>query len=371
MRVLFWAETFWPHIGGAQLGALELILALRQRGYDFIVVTRKDDPSESSVDEYAGVPIYRFPFWKAVADKNLSQLLEAKRKVAKLKQDFAPELVHLHGLGPSAFFVLESSKAYPVPLLVTLTGMAFEAQEGLQLYTRVLRASDWVTVKSKAILTSAHQMVPEIKPRSSVVYRGRTDLLPQLSSLPMVLPRIVCVGRLDAIKGFDLALSAFSTIVRKFPEMEMVIAGDGPQRSRLEQHAESLGLTEKVKWLGWMAPEKIPVLLATALVVLIPSRSEGLPRVAVEAALMARPVVGTRVGGIPEVVLHEQTGLLVEPENDRALAEAITFLMTHQDLGETMGHSARKLALEKFRPVHCMDSYQALYQQLTQNPVAK
>jgi glycogen(starch) synthase len=147
----------------------------------------------------------------------------------------------------------------------------------------------------------------------------------------------------------------------------MVIAGDGPQRSALEQQAESLGLAEKVQWLGWVAPEEIPALLATAQAVLIPSRSEGLPRVAVEAALMARPVVATKVGGIPEVVIHQRTGLLVEPENEGVLADAIIYFLTHREEGESMGYSARSLALEQFNLDHCLDSYHALYEQLTQS----
>lgn len=366
MRVLFWAELFWPHIGGAELGALELILALRKRGHEFIVVTRQDDPSEALVDQYEGLLIYRFPFWKAFADRNLSQLLTAKKEVVKLKHDFAPDLVHLHGVGPSTLFCLESSKVHPVPLLVTLTGMRFEEQCGLQLFERILRLSDWVTVKSEAILHRARQTVPSIGSRSSVVYRGRRDPLPELHSPPTLLPRIVCVGRLATVKGFDLALSAFAIIVKHFPEVEMVIAGDGPQRSALEQQAETLGLAEKVQWLGWVAPKQIPALLATAQAVLIPSRSEGLPRVAVEAALMARPVVATKVGGIPEVVVHQRTGLVVEPENERALADAIIFLLTHQEHSVSMGHSARRLALKKFRMEGCVDSYQALYEQLIQ-----
>ena len=367
MRVLFWAELFWPHIGGAELGALELILALRKRGHEFIVVTRQDDPSEPPADQYEGVLIYRFPFWKAFADRNLRQLQEARKGFAKLKHDFAPDLVHLHCVGPGTLFYLESTKVKPVPLLVTLTGMDFEKQCGLQVFESILRLSDWTTVKSKAILHRARQIVPSIGSRSSVVYRGRRDPLPELHSPPTLLPRIVCVGRLATVKGFDLALSAFAIIVRHFPEVEMVIAGDGPQRSALEQQAESLGLAEKVQWLGWVAPEQIPALLATAQAVLIPSRSEGLPRVAVEAALMARPVVATKVGGIPEVVIHQRTGLLVEPENEGVLADAIIYFLTHREEGESMGYSARSLALEQFNLDHCLDSYHALYEQLTQS----
>ncbi|MCZ6799006.1 MAG: glycosyltransferase family 4 protein, partial [Nitrospirae bacterium] len=283
MRVLFWSELFWPYIGGAENGGLELILSLRQRGHEFIVVTRQDDLTQPTVEEYEGVRIYRFPFWKAYADHNLQLLLEARKGVRKLIHEFSPDLVHLHHLGPSSLFYLETTKDHSVPLLVTLTSGNIEKVVGLKLLESILRIADWVTAKSTGILKSAHQLVPQIVHHSSVIYRGRSDLLPQRNSSPTILQRILCVGRLSTEKGFDLALSALAAIVGQFPEVEMVIVGDGTARSSLEQQAESLGLTDKVKFLGWVIPEKVPALLATAHVVMIPSRYEGVPRVAVEA----------------------------------------------------------------------------------------
>ena len=81
-------------------------------------------------------------------------------------------------------------------------------------------------------------------------------------------------------------------------------------------------------------------------------------------------MAATKVGGIPEVVIHQKTGLLVEPENDEALADAIIYLLTNQDESVAMGHSARCLALEQFNLEHSVDSYQALYEQLTQSKSA-
>ena len=371
MRVLFWAELFWPHIGGSELGALELILALRERGHEFVVVARQDDPSERPIDQYEGVPIYRLPFWKAFADRNLEQLHDTRKRFARLRETFAPDLVHLHCLGPTALFFLESSKNFSTPLLVTLTGMAFEKECGLQLFERVLRLSNWVTGKSKAILHRAHHIVPGIEHRSSVIYRGRKDLFREPSSSPPPGRRIVCVGRLAKEKGFDLAVSAFACIALRYPDLEMVIAGDGPERSPLEKQTESLGLSEKVKWLGWIAPANVQALLATSQLVLVPSRWEGLPRVAVEAALMARPVIGTKVGGIPELIVHGETGLLTEAENEEALVQAIMFVLDHPERAFVMGQNARRLALEQFNLERCIDSYENLYNQLTRKNIGK
>ena len=80
--------------------------------------------------------------------------------------------------------------------------------------------------------------------------------------------------------------------------------------------------------MGWVEPSGVPALLNTATVVLMPSRREGLPLVGIQAALMARPIVAAaRAGGLPEIVVHGQTGLLVEKEDSRALAAAVAYLL--------------------------------------------
>src|SRR5262249_3612688 len=187
-------------------------------------------------------------------------------------------------------------------------------QQADALMSLTLRNAVWVVGCSEAILLRGQQFVPEIIPRSSVIYNARKEpsLLP--GPLPSKAPRVLCLGRLAPEKGFDLALTAFAAVIERHPHARLLIAGDGPARSDLERQAGQSGLGRAVDFVGWVAPDQIPALLNGATAVVIPSRQEGLPLVAVEAALMARPVVATRVGGLPEAIVHQQTGVLVEPE---------------------------------------------------------
>jgi glycogen(starch) synthase len=98
---------------------------------------------------------------------------------------------------------------------------------------------------------------------------------------------------------------------------------------------------------------------------LMPSRRDSLPLVALEAALMARPLVATRVGGLPEIVVHEQTGILVEPEHADDLARALTLLLEHPDVAERIGHAARRHVLKTFGFERQVEAYDMLYQRLT------
>jgi glycosyltransferase involved in cell wall biosynthesis len=105
-------------------------------------------------------------------------------------------------------------------------------------------------------------------------------------------------------------------------------------------------------------------LINTATVVILPSRREGLPNTAIQAAMMGRPIVATNVSGLPEVVLDQQTGLLVKKDDNSALAEAIAFLLDHPEVAIEMGRAARRRAKELFSWQNCVTSYNALYQRL-------
>jgi glycogen(starch) synthase len=366
MRVLFWSELFWPYIGGAEIVNAQLLSALRNRGYEFIVVTSHDYLDLPDEAHFEGIPVYRLPFRTALATGNVRQLVEARRQVSRIKRSFAADLVHLNSVGPSGLFHLQTHEAHPAPLLVTLQ-IEIPPSETVgrsTLFTQLLRSTNWVTGVSAAVLDQARGLEPRIIPRSSLIYNflAEPPLLP--TPLPVEAPRLLCLGRLTPQKGFDLAVTAFATVRRSFPNARLIIAGDGKERTLLEQQAVQLGVKEVVDFLGWVAPDTVPSLLNTATLVLMPSRFEGLPVVALQAELMARPIIATRIGGLSEIVVQEETGLLVEPEDSSSLAEAIVTLLTHPETAMRMGLAARRRAQAMFNMTQCVDAYDTLYQAL-------
>jgi glycogen(starch) synthase len=180
---------------------------------------------------------------------------------------------------------------------------------------------------------------------------------------------LLCLGRLVEEKGFDLALNAFVLLRDSFPHTRLIIAGDGPARPALEQQAAKLDLAEFVQFVGWVTPDRVPALMNTATVVVMPSRHEGFGLVALEAALMARPIVATRVGGLPEVVAHQQTGLLVEQDDSKALAGAISALLADPNMAAQLGQAGYRRAQQLFRWECHVDAYTALYQKLAKEGV--
>jgi glycosyltransferase involved in cell wall biosynthesis len=150
------------------------------------------------------------------------------------------------------------------------------------------------------------------------------------------------VGRLDRQKGFDLLLRA----VADLSDVHLVLVGDGPERHALEELTADLGLQERITMAGWSA--EAPSLMRSFDVLAVPSRWEGLPLVVLEAMLAGVPVVATPVGGVPDAVRHEQTGLLVPVDDAAALTAALDRLVTDPGLRRRLAAAAADDARRHF-----------------------
>jgi glycosyltransferase involved in cell wall biosynthesis len=366
MRILFWTREFWPGIGGVEVLGAKLLPALQQRGYDFIVVTPSKEGGVPDENFYKGVPVYRFPFRDPENYSDVNRLIRLREKIAKLKKAFAPDLIHLNSLDVGDFFHLTTRRVHACSSLVTLHGdWPRLAGKGNSLAEQTLRSADWVTTCSEAILRRAREAVPEILLKSAVVYNGRE--IPAIEPTPLLfdLPVVLCIGRLVNEKGFDLVVHAFASVLKSLPQARLIIAGDGPARSDLERQVVQSGLQAAVKFTGWVEPDAVAELLNASTLVVVPSRwEEPFCLVALEAALMKRAVVATRTGGLPEVVVDRETGILVEKENSAALAEAIISLLTHSDVTAKMGRAAMARAREMFAWPRFVETYDALYRSL-------
>jgi glycogen(starch) synthase len=361
MRVLFWSLTFWPTIGGLEVLSSKLLPSLRQRGYEFLVVTPKNHTDLPDEEHYQGIPIRRLGF-QSPLPSGIDHLVEVRRQFVTAKRRFAPDLIHINGVGAMDFFHLSTAQAHKAPMVVTLHNPWPSRTD--MIVAQTLRAADWVVGVSAAILERAHRLAPEVRPCSSVIYNAVPPPLPPPRPLPFVQPRLLCLGRLAPEKGMDVAIRAFRLILERFPRARLTIAGDGPLRFELEEQALRDEVRHAVDFMGWVLPEKVLSLINDHTMVLMPSREEPFGLVALEAALMARPVVATRVGGLPEIVVHEQTGLLVEKDDRQSLAEAAALLLSKPEIAAQFGHAARHRAQELFSWEQHIAAYDALYRQI-------
>ncbi|MGH2787981.1 MAG: glycosyltransferase family 4 protein [Actinomycetota bacterium] len=163
--------------------------------------------------------------------------------------------------------------------------------------------------------------------------------------------RVAFVGVLQASKGVDIILDAWPSVLHRVPNAELTVAGNGPMSEELRRQAARLGINESVRFLPATSREGVRELLDDSSCVVLPSRSEGLGRLVIEAMARSRPVVATRVGGIPELVEHGHTGLLVDPGDPEDLARSLAAILRDPKRARKMGQEgrARALALDPAR----------------------
>jgi L-malate glycosyltransferase len=154
------------------------------------------------------------------------------------------------------------------------------------------------------------------------------------------------MGRLHPVKGLEIFLRAARVIKDRRRRARFIVAGDGPLRAQLQTLAQQYGLAHEAMFLGHRSDGHNILGLMDLFV--LPSRSEGIPLVLLEALALARPVVATAVGGIPEVIEHEISGLLVAAGNHDDLAKGCLRVMNDPTLAQGLGHAGRKRVEEAF-----------------------
>ncbi len=168
------------------------------------------------------------------------------------------------------------------------------------------------------------------------------------------------VAFLRDYKGVEGMLSAAQMVVERCRDVHFVVVGDGPQKSFLEALAVSLGIHERVSFAGFR--EDVHNFLSFFDVVVLNSiTGEGVPQVLTQALAMARPVVATNVGCIPEVIRHGETGLLVRPSHPQELAVAVTELLKHEGLRRKMGEAGRQFVVQHYSLEGMLNKIERLY----------
>jgi colanic acid/amylovoran biosynthesis glycosyltransferase len=182
--------------------------------------------------------------------------------------------------------------------------------------------------------------------------------------------RLLTVARLVEKKGVEYGVRAVAKVLKKYPQVEYEIAGDGPLMNDIKSLIEKLNISDRSKLLGWQRQEEIVELMKEADILLAPSVCskdgdwEGIPVVLMEALAQGLPVLSTRHSGIPELVQDGQSGFLVPERDVDALAEKLTYLIEHPEIWPEMGRSGRDYVERHYDINKLNDQLVRLYQQL-------
>ena len=277
-----------------------------------------------------------------------------------------PCIVQTHGYKATAVAYLLRRLRVPWPWIGFFHGSTSENLK-VRFYhwldRRLLRAAERVVVMSHA----QAQAFAHCGHRVRVIHNAALEPTPSgnpserdhLRALARGLPRpiIGVVGRLSPEKGVDLFLEACALLDRRGVAFSAIVAGDGPERGRLERRCRSLALESCVHFLGQVS--HVDVLYGNLDLLVLPSRSEGLPNTLLEAMGADLPVVATKVGGVPEVVGASAAARLVAPGSADALADAMECAVTQGD--SPAAAAARREALSHFTLERRLEAHLRLY----------
>ena len=279
---------------------------------------------------------------------------------------FAPDILHVHYISPKLFWYWEVKNLFVSPWGSDVID-DYSSETKPLLYRRfVFRQAKVVTATSPFLAdVTRHYTDKEIQ----IVPFG-VDCQVFRPTGRINTTSAVTLGFVKHLKvryGPEYLIQAMEMIVRKYPQTRLLMAGSGELRSQLEALAQQLDLTRNVSFLGAIEHEKVPELLKNVDISVMPSIREAFGVAALEAQAMEIPVVATRVGGIPEVVLDGETGILVEPGDSEQLAQAILTLIENPALRRQMGERGRRHVLANYRWEDNAALMEDLYQQVLQS----
>jgi glycosyltransferase involved in cell wall biosynthesis len=281
------------------------------------------------------------------------------------------DVLHAHKFGSNVWGALLASLARTPVFVAHEQTWSFEGQRLRRFLDRALiarRADTFVAVSS---LDRGRMIEIEgIDPDKIVVIRNGvpTPAAPQghdlraERSLPSDAPIIGALCRLYPQKALDVLLRAAAQVRDRRPEIRVVIAGEGPERARLESLTAELGLERTVIFLG--RRDDVADVLAAFDVAVLSSDFEGTPLALMECMEAGLPIVATRVGGVPEMIEDGVHGLLVEPQDPSAMAASIERLLADPDRAGELGAQARRRRREEFDIDVAADRFGELYERL-------
>ena len=312
---------------------------------------------------------------------------EAYRRIGAVLEEFRPDCVHLHTVGEFSPAVFAATRGRPRILTV----------HGPESWTRDLLRWNLPSAADGGSLSAADRamllylrlvqrpaFLPAVRGVDRIIAPSRyfaEAIRPDVGGVPVhVLPngieklaaptpvtaagQVVYVGRLERVKGVHVLIEAQRRLVARLPEARLTIVGDGRERAALETAAAGLIAAGQARFLGWQDGAAVSRQLAEASVVVLPSLwPENFPTVALEALQLGRPLVGSRVGGIPELI-GPDNGALVEPGDPQGLADELARLLGDQQglaaLGRGSAERSSRYGVEAF-----LDAVLTHYQEVT------
>lgn len=385
MNIAIFASAFQPSLGGVEELCRQLAHEYLRRGWNVCVLTNRWPRSLPAVESVEGIPVFRVPMRAPGAGikSELTFRLTARfveREVARFLLKRQVEVIHVQCVGCNAHYARRAARTLGLPLVVSLQGEL--SMDATRLFERsafarqtmfgALSDADFITACSEQTLAEAEQFLgKEFAVGAQVVRNGiRTADFANVSAYRHARRYAFAIGRHVPQKGFDVLLQAMALLWRDGKcDVDLILAGDGPENSALKEQARNLGVSDRVVFAGRSDRATTAALFAGCELFVLPSRHEPFGIVNLEAMASGKPVVATRTGGVPEIVVHGVTGWLVPPEDPCSLAAGIAHVLGDEALRRTLAQQGKELATEHDW-TKLADAYEAIYCRVLQGAAA-
>ncbi len=359
MRLVLVTQDFPPSRGGIQTWAVEIARRLSRRCENFSVIAPKAD-GHQALDAELGVRVIRTGTSNTLVLASAPALARLATRegfdhTLHAQWSTAPAARALRGLGRIRRVAIA---AHGRELLLEPWARVGAAQRGYdRVRQRELAGADCILAGSAYTAELARSLGAPAERVTITRYGTDPERFRPLDAAPLrarlelgTRPVLLTIARLVPRKGIDSVLAALPSVRRAIPDVVYVIAGDGPDRGRLEELTQREGVGDCVRFVGEVRDDELPLWYSLGDVFVMPSRSEppdveGFGIVFLEAAACERPVVAARAGGIPDAVADGVSGLLVAPGDGAGLARTLTELLSDPARRAELGRRARERVL--------------------------
>lgn len=348
--------------GGQENRILQESLGLRRHGARVLILCQPGSRLEEKAIS-AGFPVRTRPMRK-------SYDLSAVRYILAVLRDEGVDVVSTHSGRDTLLAGLAARLSRRRPLIVRTRHLALPITSRLSynvIPQVVVTVSDYVrrSLIEQGVAGEKVLAVPTGVDLERFDPDRETGALRRELGLDDDRPVVGTVAIFRIKKGLQVLLDAVPQVLSALPSAVFLLAGDGPQRRSIEARVEQLGIGGRVRLLGLR--DDVPAVLKAFDAFVLPTLEEALGTSFLEAMAMVKPVIGTRVGGVPEVIRDGVNGLLVPPGDPRALAEAITGMLSNPQAARAMGRAGRAIVEREFTVDHMCQRMFDLYSGLAQD----
>ena len=348
MKVGLITADYYPNIGGVATHVTGLGEAIAKSGHDVHIITLPLGNERAKISRLGNVTVHRPSITKAKPFYSWLLHLWLKRFLKSTPLD----IIHVHGLRP-----LEATRNLNAPVIFTnhTSGFLKRISKGQREQEKILKRLTHI----KHVLAPSHELAETIR---DIGYKGPVDFISNGVDTDKFCPgdsrfreqhgirndeTVILLARRLVEKNGVIVFAEAATQLTDLP-IRIVFAGDGPERSKIENILDSVGMLEKAVFLGNVPNEQMTEIYRMADISVLPSFMEATSITGLESMSSGLPLVGTSVGGIPTLITESRNGYLVPPGNPSALADAIRTLVNDAGLRHNMGIAARQKAINEF-----------------------